>query len=658
MVNRGSLFMERFEKMKTQLLILGLIELVVLIVAQLLLKPYLNTIQYGIILVNILLIFMIFTFSARSYRERVVHVSRVLGKESGEAFSFGRLAILTYDDKRNITWMSEVFDDYGLNRIGEPLTTVFPQLAPTMANINLEVFVDINSVRFKAKHLSAKGVIAFQEQTELGRLHQELQDSSVVLGFAYLDNYEETTAYEDEQTIATMDTNIREAVVHWADTNHLMIRRLRPDRYLLLLNEKIFSDIEKDNFSILNTVRTEASKIDASITLSLAFARKSDNYKELEEMANAALELAQSRGGDQVAINEKGEKTRYFGGTVEAVEKRSKVRVRVTAQNLGEMISKSRNVIIVGHRMMDFDCMGSALGVAAIAKSYHKTATIVLDVKDIEAKLSETLEKYTQRFTDEFSFVTPSEALESLKESTLVVMVDHHNEAQTQVPEIIEKAQQIVVIDHHRRMGEFTFKPKLVYIEPSASSASELVVELFPYHKEKITVSPFASTIMYTGILIDTNRFRNRTGSRTFEAMAELRKFGSSLSQVEDFLRDEYEDFELKNKVLNQSELYDNGFVIATYKDGFLKRALMSQVADDILKVRNVEATFVVSNVNEDTVGISSRSKGDVNVQRVMEILGGGGHFTAAAAQIKNSSINEVVENLKNAIETVRKEVN
>ncbi len=650
--------MDRFEKYKTQLLVLGFSELVILIIAQIILKSYLTTIQYAIILINLLIIFVVFTLSSRAYRDRVVHVSRTLGKESGEAFAFAHLALLTYDDNRNISWMSEVFDDYNLNHIGEPLLEVFPQVAPTLSDINLEVFVDVEDVRFKARHLSSKGVMVFQEQTEIGRLHQELENTSVVLGFAYLDNYEETTAYEEEQTIATMDTNIREAVVKWADNNKVMIRRLRPDRYLLLLNEEIFKNIEKDNFSILNTVRSESSKIDASITLSLAFARKSENYKELEEMANNALELAQSRGGDQVAINARGESTKYYGGTVEAVEKRSKVRVRVMAQNLGDHISKSRNVIIVGHRMMDFDCMGSALGVAAIAKSYHKTATIVVDVNDIEEKLAETIENNSERFSKEFTFVTPEEALNSLKDETLVIMVDHHNEVQTQVPKILEKAKNIAIIDHHRRTGEFTFKPNLYYIEPSASSASELVIELFPYHKWKVNVSAFASTIMYTGILIDTNRFRNRTGSRTFEAMAELRKFGASLSQVENFLRDEYDDFELKNKVLNQSELYDDGFVIASYKDGFLKRALMSQVADEILKVRNVEATFVVSHINEDTIGVSSRSKGDINVQRVMEILGGGGHFTAAAAQIKNSSINEVVEKLKTAIETIRKEVN
>ncbi|HZJ87041.1 MAG TPA: DHH family phosphoesterase [Erysipelothrix sp.] len=650
--------MARFEKYKTQLLVLGFVEIIVLLIVHFLIPEYLTIVQYVIILINLLLVFIIYATSVKAYKERVLSVTRTLGKESGEAFSFARLALLTYDDEFNISWMSEVFDDYGLNCIGRPLLEVFPELSPIMGKLDESVFVDVKEVTFKASHLSSKGVIAFLEQTEIGKLHQRLDDSSAVLGFAYLDNYEETTAYEDENTIAQMDTNIREAVVKWANDHHVMIRRLRPDRYLLLLNDKIFKTIEKEKFTILNTVRQEASKIDARITVSMSFARKTENYKELEEMANRALELAQSRGGDQVAINTKGESMRYYGGTVEAIEKRSKVRVRVTAQNLGSLIEKAENVLIVGHQMMDFDCMGSALGVSAIVQGYNKPCSIILDVDDIEAKLSETIKNSMEEFTQDHNFVSPTQALDIINDNTLVIMVDHHNDVQTQVPKILEVAHNIVVIDHHRRTGEFNFKPKLTYIEPSASSASELVIELFPYHKEKISISPFAATIMYTGILIDTNRFRNRTGSRTFETLAELRKYGAAITEVENFLRDEYEDFELKNKVLNQSELYSDGYVIAAFKDGNLRRALMSQVADEILKVRNVEASFVVSNISEDTVAISSRSSGDLNVQRVMEILGGGGHFTGAAAQIKNQNINEVVENLKEAIDTVRKEVN
>ncbi|NLW15217.1 MAG: DHH family phosphoesterase [Erysipelothrix sp.] len=648
--------MKRFEKNKTQLLILGLAEFILLLVVHVFFDAYLSVIQYAIILVNLAIVFIIFTLAVQSYRERVLSVTRTLGKESGEAFAFARMGILTYDENLYITWMSEIFDDYNLTNIGAPLLEVFPKVKSVLDGEDEDVFFEKDDVIFQASHLSSKGVLVFQEKTEVGKLKSKLEDSAVVLGFAYLDNYEETTAYEEEQTIAQMDTNIREAVVQWATDNHVMIRRLRPDRYLLLLNDKIFKKIEEEKFSILNKIRIESSKIDANITLSMSFSRSSENYKELEEMAHSALELAQSRGGDQVAINTKGESIRYYGGTTEAVEKRSKVRVRFMAHSLSEQVAKASNVIIVGHKMMDFDCMGSALGLYTIVSATNRKTSIVLDTNDIEQKLSETIEGNMERMKSEVNFISPSDAISKTKDNTLIIMVDHHNVEQTQVPELLEKSKHIAIIDHHRRTGEFTFKPDLVYIEPSASSASELVVELFPYQKSKVNVSTFMATVMYTGILIDTNRFRNRTGSRTFEAMAELRKFGADLTRVENFLRDGYEDFELKNKVLNQSELFSDGYVIATYKDGFLRRAIMSQVADEILKVRNVEGSFVVSHINEDTIAISARSSGDLNVQRVMEKLGGGGHFTGAATQIKGLSINEVVEKLKTEIESVKKE--
>lgn len=647
---------EKFDKIKTQLMLLGAIELIALITFNAFLNNILIYLQYSLVLLNLLIIFILYTIVTRNYRERVLTVSRVLGRESGEAYAFGKLAILTYDDSGIITWMSEVFDEYNLTGIGEQLTRVFPQTRPLMDGLETTQFVEANDYMFEVGFIS-EGVLVFQEKTEVGELRTLLNDNQVVLGLAHLDNYEETTAYEEEQTIAYIDMNIRQAVVKWADQHDMFIRRLRSDRYLLVLNEKIFRSIQNERFSILNEVRKGSSKIDASITLSLAFARKSDQYKELEDMSNKALELAQSRGGDQVAINTKNESIRYYGGSVEAVEKRSKVRVRVLAQNLGEAIQNASDVIIVGHRMMDFDCFGSALGVASIAKVYDKVAYVLFDEQDTEGKLLEAIGTNQDLLKKQHKIITPQEAQTLMSDKTLLIMVDHHTLEQSQAPKLIERAQSIVIIDHHRRMGEFNFKPRIAYIEPSASSASELVVELFPYHKRNVVVSRTVATFMYTGMLIDTNRFRNRSGSRTFEAASELRKFGADLSETENMLRDEYEDFALKNRVLSHGELYDDGFVIAAYKDGYLSRSLMSQVADELTRVRNVEASFVVAYIRDDTVAISARSKGDMNVQRVMEKLGGGGHFTGAAAQIVGQSINDVVEQLKSAILEIKEEV-
>ena len=648
---------ERFEKYKTALILIGVVELVLLLIFGVFIKKYLVILQYSLILINILIIFVIYSEAVKMYHARVLTVSRALGKESGEAFAFAHLGVLTYDEEGNITWMSEVFDDYNMNHIGVQVLDAFPMVKPVIDNPDLSKLIEIGDYIFEVSQLSSKGVLVFQEKTEIGELQKSLENRSVVFGFAHLDNYEETTAYEEEQTIAMMDMNIRQVFVDWANQHSMLVRRLRPDRFLLILNEEIFQKINQERFDILNTIRKESRDMDGSITLSLAFARQTDNYRELEEMANKALELAQSRGGDQVAINTKHKSMRYFGGSVEAIEKRSKVRVRLIANNLGELITQSSKVIILGHQMMDFDCIGSALGVASIVDIYNKPSYIILNEDDIEQKFGETLEENRDKFNESHNFITPEKALKEIDDTTLLIMVDHHNTQQSQVPDLIEKANNIVVIDHHRRTGEFTFKPKISYVEPSASSASELVVELFPYHMHNVSISPFVATIMYTGVIIDTNRFRNRTGSRTFEAVSVLRKYGADLSSVEDMLRDKFEDFELKNKVLSQSEQFKDGYIIAAYKEGELKRPLMSQVADEILKVRNVEASFVVSFIKADTIAISARSKGDLNVQRVMEIMGGGGHFTGAATQIVGHTINEVVDMLKTAIETVKNEV-
>ncbi|AMC94467.1 phosphoesterase [Erysipelothrix larvae] len=648
---------ERFEKYKTRIMLVALTELVMVVIFRVFLETWLVYIQYALILFNLLLVTFIFYQAWSLYKERVLTVSRALGKESGAAFIFGKLGFVTYDENGIITWMSEFFDSYkDLNVIGMRFLEIFPDARAVVLDGKEREMVNYEDIVFEVGALKSQGIVVFQDITELGVVRTQLKNNQVVIGIAHLDNYEDTTAYTEEQTVSYIDMNIRQAVVRWATQHNMFVRRIRPDRYLLAMDEKVFTQIERERFSILNDVRKASAEIDTSITLSLAFARKSDNYKELEDMSNRALELAQSRGGDQVAINTKNEQMRYFGGNSEAVEKRSKVRVRVIAHNLGEQIQKASNVIVVGHHIMDFDCIGSALGISSIVSVYDKPCDIVFDLNDTEVKLLEAFNNNREELGKHHRFTAPNQALEKVGDNTLVILVDHHSIEQTQGEPIIRKANKIIVIDHHRRTGEFTFKPDLVYIEPSASSASELIIELFPYHLKNVTLSKIDATFMYTGMLIDTNRFRNRSGSRTFEAAAELRKYGADLTMTENILRDEYDAFELKTRVLSHSELFEDGYVIAAYKDGIISRTIMSQVADDILKVRDVEASFVVSVVKEDTVGISARSKGDLNVQRVMERLGGGGHFTGAATQIVGQSINDVVESLKGAIREVMEE--
>lgn len=642
-----------YESLKRQLLILILVELVTVIVFQVFFTDVLYIAQYVLLVVNFGLMLAMLVMMHISYKQRVVSVTELLGNEAHKAFEYGGVSVMTLGHEDVITWISEPFEE---SVIGESVYTVLPAIEPLVAGEVSSIVLEYQGQRLEASLLDETGLIFFKDVTQREILETENKENRIVLAIAHLDNYEETTQYEEEQKIAVIDANIRQSVVNWADKHNMFVRRIRSDRYLLVLTEAVFEQLESDRFSIVNEIRKEARKLDTNITLSLAFARASGNFKQLEDMTNRALEIAQGRGGDQVVINTAGGEMRYFGGTTESVEKRSKVRVRVIAQSLGDLMARASQVIIVGHHNMDFDCLGSALGLSAIGHIYTKNVYIALNEDDIEPNLKMHFLANKAQFEKRHHFITHSQATDMLKdERTLVIMTDHHSIGQTQFEDVIMGAKTIAIVDHHRRTGELNFKPELMYIESSASSASELVVELFPYHKRNVVITPLDATYMYTGMLIDTNRFRVRSGNRTFQAAAELRNYGADLGVVEDMLRDVYDTFEERNKILNTAKRYGKN-VIAAYDEDEVERVLMSRVADEILNVKDVEASFVVAYVDQESVGISARSKGKVNVQAIMERMGGGGHFTGAATIVRNKSIFEVVDQLKESIESVEQE--
>lgn len=646
---------DQFEQIKLRLLGFLLFEFFILIAFNVFFSDYLVMVQYIILLINCVLLFAMYWIMNNSRKDRVLSVTKVLGTKAKQALDFGQVGMITLDDNRNVTWMSELFLDFPSVMIGESIEKIFPSIIGLFKEEET-VKVSIGKDAYLVSLLETDEVLYFKNITDVTRLEITNKNNQLVLGIAHLDNYDETTQYEEEQTIALIDSNIRQSVVNWADKHKMFVRRIRPDRYLLVLTEKSFEEITKERFSILHDVRKEGTKLDTNITLTLAFARKSDNFKELEDMTNKALEMGQSRGGDQVAINTKESAMKYYGGNTEAVEKRSKVRVRVMAQNLAEHINAASKVFIVGHKNSDFDSFGSALGASSIASVYKKDVHIVIDMEDVEENLQKAIIEHEKEMKIDHDFISISHALSIMDPSSLLIMVDHHSINQTQFPQLVEASSNIVVIDHHRRSGDFSFEPKLTYIESSASSASELIIELFPYHRRNVVISRIQATFMYTGMLIDTNHFRNRSGSRTFEAAAELRKFGADLDLADDMLKANYHDFELKNKVLSKADVFEEDYVIAAYKDGDLPRALMSQVADEILSVRDIEASFVIAHVESDVVAVSARSNGKLNVQAVMERLGGGGHFTGAAVQLRGHSINDVITMVQEAIVIVQKE--
>lgn len=579
----------------------------------------------------------------QSIHQRIVDITKILGKDANEAFDFGRVGLLTYDDQFIITWMSDFFSKRELNFIGEKVTKWLPEVNQIFQGDEEKIIVQYHDSYYEIVRQFDAQLLFFKEITEEHLLENRYQNEQVVLGLIHLDNYEEATQYQEETNISSIDVQIKQPIIDWAISHGMLIKRTKNDRFIVVLNEQIFSTIVEERFSILSDIKQTSESYAIPITLSMAFARGTSDYLQLDEMLNGLLELAQSRGGDQVAMKKFGEDVKYFGGNREAQEKRSKVRVRVISQTLRELILKAHDVIIVGHRESDFDCMGAALGLSRIVDSYHKVSHIICDPDDIEDKLSLTMHRYQEELESRHHFVTEEEALSLLEEDTLVIMVDHYSKAQTNAPRILEHAKNIVVIDHHRRNDDFTFQPLMVYIEAGASSVCELITELFPYQISTVNLTDYEATIMYTGIMIDTGNFKTRTGSRTFEAAAQLRKYGANTIEANDSLKESFEEFYIKTNILKDCERLDNGVVVAAYRGKeILTRAMISQVANDILGIQDVQASFVLGRIAEKTIAISARSLGNINVQVIMEQMNGGGHFTQAGLQREDITMQEI----------------
>ncbi len=611
-----------------------------------------------ILFINIAILFYIYFNYSEDSKNRALSISDVVASEVGEGLIIGNVGILSYDADYVITWMSEFFEERGINRISKKLLSWIPEVNELFQGEVEKVFIELNGVHYEISRKEDNRVLFFKDVTQIEELQNKYNEEQLVFGIIHLDNYDETTQYLEEHEVSKINSTIRQPLFDWCRNNDVMIKRLKSDRFLIILNEKIFAHIANERFSILKSTRLNSVELDVAITLSMAFARGSNNLLELDEMATSLLGLAQSRGGDQVAYRKKGEDVKYFGGSSEAMEKRSRVRVRIMANALKGLILKSSNVIIVGHKEMDFDCLGAALAMSRISQAYEKPTSIIFKTGGVEEKLNNAYCLIKNELNARHRLITESEAINQLQEDTLVIMVDHHKTEVSNGSHVLEQAKSIAIIDHHRRGADLKVTPTFIYVEAAASSTCELISEFVPYLTSDIEIDDKEANVMLAGVTIDTNRFRVRTGARTFDALSAIRKWGADPLIVDEYLKDNYLDFEIKNNVLKYCQRLDHGIVVAAVEDQKLSRSMMSQVADMILSVKEVEASFVIAHTVESQVAISARSSGELNVQVIMEKMQGGGHRTAAAVQRENQSIDELKEELMNTIQEYIKEEN
>lgn len=607
-------------------------------------------------LVKNLIIFFSMMYMGYSLDQNALTVSEALNQDAGNALVFGGVALVQYDDNRNITWVSDLLLALKVNVVGVKLLEWQPTLAGLFEDEEVKM-IDLKGKKFEAYNASASHLIYLKDMTQYVDLEQDYTDQQMCVGYVTIDNYDDTLQNVDEPKAAQIQSICRKVIVDWAYNNGMIIRRYKSGSYMIFFNERIYKKLVENKFDILDTLKKSCLELDEVITLSIGIGRGTRILAELDQRASQALQLTYSRGGDQVAIKSGNERVRFFGGRSDTLEKSSKVRARVMATTLGGIIKRSSNVFVMGHKFSDLDSFGSSLGMARVAQHFGKKVNIIIDDHSLEEKTAGVVElvKHDERYKG--LLVDYAETLEYIDKDSLLICVDHHKPSLSISNVLLEKIKNKVVIDHHRRGEEFIDSPILTYLEPSASSAVELIIELCSYASSDVVFNDFDATIMYAGMLVDTNQFRQRVGVRTFQSAAKLKELGADVVQAYEFLEDSFSKTVEVMHITESAYQFKNDILIAHGRnDEEHQQVILAKASNRLLNISNVKAAFTVGRVAKNKVSISARSSKDINVQMIMENMGGGGHFSMAACQIENVTIDEAMEQLERAIDEYLKD--
>ena len=488
----------------------------------------------------------------------------------------------------------------------------------------------------------------FTDLTDLYQIRDEYVRSRPVVSIILIDNYEELTKNLTESATSNLNASLNEAITNWAEDYHGLLRRMERNRYLLIFEKRDLQDAVRNKFSILEQMHgvTNPSGVAASISFGLGV--DGSTFEESYEFAALAVEMSLSRGGDQAVIKDRLNFT-FYGGRSKEVDHRSKVRSRVTANSLMELIAKSGDVYIMGHKNADMDAVGAALGVCCLCRKQGKNAYIVLD---LENNASEKLIEEIQAVPEyEGVIISGQDALLRCDRNSILIVVDTNRPDQVECRPLLEAISKVSVIDHHRRAADYISPVVVNFHEPYASSASELVTELLQYAVEKADVLPIESKGLLAGIFLDTKSFNVRSGERTFEAAAFLRRLGADTIEVKKLLQSDFTNTVARYRIIQSAVPYRDEIAIVAL-DHAVSRPMAAQAADELLNITGFQASFVMYPDDQHRVVISARSIGEANVQVILEPLGGGGNAATAGAQVKDSTVPEVLERLKKSIDS------
>ena len=617
------------------------------------------------LVIYLLIGILIFTLYILQKKKAVEQMNRYISKltnrikdSSEKGINKFPIGIIVIDEDKNIEWANNfIYKNIKVEEIkGLNILELMPEISELF---ELETPVDnqfeIFGKHFKVNYQKDSGYIYFFDITESKVVMQRFRDTRPIILNLSLDNYEDVYDSLEDEVASRLDATIVITLTDWAKKNSIYLKRIDEDRFIGLLNVKDLKKIEKEKFQILNTIRNLKEVFDAPITLSIGVGMGTDFLPELGELAKSSLDLALGRGGDQVAMKDVDGTIRFYGGKTNPQEKRTRIKARVVSNALADIVSDSDKIIVMGHKRPDFDAVGACVGIYTFAKIVGKECYIILNDSDRD----ETIQKVMFEIDNSDEqlarvFVDSDEAWELMTPQTTLIIVDTSDASRVIDAAILSKANRKVIIDHHRRGEDIITNPLLTYIEPYASSASELIAELIEYQTKLEKITPVAATIMLGGIVVDTQNFSIRTGSRTFDAAAYLRSNGADPTKVKTILKEPFENFMNRVEIINNSIQKTPEIIMAKApEDKYYTNVMLAQSADLLLTLKGIECSFAIGYLEEGKVGISARSLGNINVQLIMEELGGGGHLANAATQIEGVNLDEALDRLNDAIDKI-----
>lgn len=576
--------------------------------------------------------------------------------------------LVIVDEEGFISWYNALFanifqGEYILDKrlssylSGVDLGRVLKSGTEEFKNINIkDRYYDVhcNLINLKESSTERNIIIMYLvEKTDFIAVRNKYNEEKTVVSLLQVDNYEEVLKDIDELAKPAVIAEIDRRIKAWASINNASIQKYSNGEYILHFTYQQLTEMEEKRFDILDSIREISSGNRIPITISIGVGVNGKTIAELQKFSLSALDIALGRGGDQAVVKDN-DKLSFYGGKTKAVEKRTRVKARVIAYALKQLIEQSENVIILGHEMPDLDCLGSALGIYRCCKNLNKDVKIVIN--KVNAAIANLWNELEEDAEYNEAFIGSQEAILSCTKNTLIVVVDVSRPGFTECRQLLEKTEKVVIIDHHRRGTEFIDNAVIAYIEPYASSTSELVTEILQYMFEKSKIKQIEAEALLAGIFIDTKNFSFQTGVRTFEAASFLRRVGADTTLTRQLFQDDMETFLTRAEVVKNATMFKNNIAISTIpQDAKYHTLVAAQAADELLNIKGINASFVLSQISGD-VFISGRSLGDINVQVVLEKLGGGGHLTVAGAQLPGISIKDGIIKIKAAIEEYLKE--